>query len=114
MRRTLKLRTGEGKDFRIILDNWGSGVDQSMRRWILQDGLWQCTDSGALAEESVVDFKRSVRQLLHAPTPLTPRKRHVTSTKRRWRRCVARPWRSMPVECLQLNGARHRFDGEWH
>jgi hypothetical protein len=68
MRRTLKLRTDEGKDFRIILDNWGSGLDQSMRRWILQDGLWQCTDSGALAEESVVDFKRPVRQLLHAPT----------------------------------------------
>jgi hypothetical protein len=68
MRRTLKLRTDEGKDFRIILDNWGSGLDQSMRRWILQDGLWQCTDSGALAEERVVNFKRSVRRLAHAPT----------------------------------------------
>jgi hypothetical protein len=52
MKRTVKLRTNEGNKVRIVLENWGSGLDQSMRRWTLEDGFWQCLDSGELAEES--------------------------------------------------------------
>lgn len=67
MKRTVKLRTIEGKDVRILLENWGSGLDHAMRRWILQEGLWQCMDSGDLAEERVFGLRRPVVQLSHAP-----------------------------------------------
>lgn len=53
MRRTLKLWTSEGNKVRIVLDNWGSGLDHLMRRWTLEDGrFWLCTDSGELAHKS--------------------------------------------------------------
>ena len=73
MRRTVKLRTVEGNKVRIVLENWGSGLDQSMRRWILEDGFWQCLDSGELAEESglsglkIFGAWNPVVQLSHAP-----------------------------------------------
>jgi hypothetical protein len=60
MKRTLKLRTDGGYDVRIILENWGSGLDRSRRRWILQDSLWQCMDSGDFAEERVFGFRKQV------------------------------------------------------
>ena len=52
MKRTVKLRTSEGNKVRIVLENWGSGMDQIMRRWTLGDGYWQCMDSGEIAQES--------------------------------------------------------------
>jgi Flp pilus assembly pilin Flp len=67
MRRSLKLRTDDGYDVRIILENWGSGLDHSMRRWTLQDGLWQCMDSGDFAEERTFGFRRPVARSSHAP-----------------------------------------------
>lgn len=66
MRRTLKLRTDDGYDVRIVLENWGSGLDHSMRRWILQDGLWECMDSGDFAQEKVFGSRRPVAQMPHA------------------------------------------------
>ena len=66
MRRAVKLLTTEGNLVRILLDNWGSGLDHAMRRWILQEGLWQCMDSGDLAEERVFSLGRPVIQLSHA------------------------------------------------
>jgi len=67
MKRAVKLRTNDGKDVRIILENWGSGLDHGMRRWTLQEGLWECMDSGELAEERVSGFRRPVVQLSHVP-----------------------------------------------
>ena len=67
MKRTLKLRTGGGYDVRIILENWGSGLDRSRRRWILQDSLWQCMDSGDFAEERVFGFRKQVARMSHVP-----------------------------------------------
>ena len=34
------------------MDNWGSGMDVLMRRWILVDGHWKFADSKEWAEES--------------------------------------------------------------
>ena len=52
MKRTVKLRTSGGSKVRIFLENWGSGMDQTKRRWTLEDGYWQCMDSGETAQES--------------------------------------------------------------
>ena len=51
MKRTLKIRTSKGDEVRIVLENWGSGLDHLLRRWTLGDGCWECTDSGEVAEE---------------------------------------------------------------
>jgi Flp pilus assembly pilin Flp len=51
MKRTVKLQTSERYRVRIVLENWGSGADGTMRRWTLGDGYWQCMDSGEIAEE---------------------------------------------------------------
>jgi hypothetical protein len=51
MKRTVKPGTNEGNKVRIVLENWGSGLDHIMRRWTLEDGLWQCVDSGELGEK---------------------------------------------------------------
>lgn len=52
MRQIVELQTKTGSRFNIALDNWGSGMDVLMRRWILLDGYWKCADSGDFAEES--------------------------------------------------------------
>lgn len=52
MKRIVKLRTSEGSKVRIFLENWGSGMDQTRRRWTLEDGYWQCLDSRETAQES--------------------------------------------------------------
>jgi len=67
MRRAVRLLTSEGELVRILLENWGSGLDHSMRRWTMQDGLWLCVDSVDLAKEAVFGFRRPVVQLPHAP-----------------------------------------------
>ena len=67
MKRTVKLRTNNGNDVRIILENWGSGLDHAMRRWTLQEGLWQCMDSGELAEKRVSGFRIPVVQVSPVP-----------------------------------------------
>ncbi|HTQ23147.1 MAG TPA: hypothetical protein VMI09_00520 [Candidatus Binataceae bacterium] len=52
MRQIVELQTRTGSKFSIALDNWGSGLDVLMRRWILLDGHWKCADSQDWAEES--------------------------------------------------------------
>jgi hypothetical protein len=52
MRQTVKLRTSEGNGVRIVLENWGSGLDHLRRRWVRADGYWDCVDTGRRAEES--------------------------------------------------------------
>ena len=46
MRQTVKLRTNEGDLVRIVLENWGSGLDHLRRRWVRADGYWECMDTG--------------------------------------------------------------------
>jgi hypothetical protein len=52
MEQTVKLRTSEGRRVRIVLENWGSGLDHLRRRWVRTDGYWECMDTGMRAEES--------------------------------------------------------------
>ena len=52
MKRTVKLRTSEGNEVRIVLDHWGSGLDHAFRRWTLRDGCWECLDSGEIAQDA--------------------------------------------------------------
>ena len=52
MRQIVELRSKGGGRISIVLDNWGSGLDYALRRWVLIDGCWRCTDTGDLAEES--------------------------------------------------------------
>jgi len=61
VRQIVELQTPTGTRFSIALDNWGSGLDVLMRRWILVDGHWECADSRECAEGS----GRSGVQILH-------------------------------------------------
>jgi hypothetical protein len=70
MKQTVKLRTSEGKKIRVVLDNRASGLDDILRRWTFEDGCWQRTDTGELAQESglpglqVLSGRNPVLQLL--------------------------------------------------
>ena len=46
MRQTVKLRTSERDRVRIVLENWGSGLDHLRPRWVRADGYWECMDTG--------------------------------------------------------------------
>lgn len=55
MPQSLKLRTDEGNEVRITLENWGSGLDGAKRRWTLEDaetGRWVCRESGESAQKA--------------------------------------------------------------
>jgi hypothetical protein len=52
MKQTVKLRTSEGETVCVVLDNWGSGLDDLRRRWTLVEDCWLCTDTGELAQKS--------------------------------------------------------------
>jgi hypothetical protein len=53
MGRIVRLRTSEGGRVRIVLENWGCGLDHLRRRWVRADGYWECMDTGRRrAEES--------------------------------------------------------------
>ena len=52
MKQTVRLTTTEGLNLRVVLENWGSGLDDTLRRWTFQDGSWQCADTGELAQTS--------------------------------------------------------------
>jgi hypothetical protein len=52
MGRIVRLRTSEGGRVRIVLENWGCGLDHLRRRWVRTDGYWECMDTGMRAEES--------------------------------------------------------------
>ena len=52
MKQTVKLRTSEGESVLVVLENWGSGLDDLLRRWTLEEDCWLCTDTGELAQKS--------------------------------------------------------------
>ena len=53
MGQTVKLRTSEGGRVRIVLENWGSGLDHLRRRWVRTDGYWECMDTGMRAQRNL-------------------------------------------------------------
>jgi hypothetical protein len=57
-KRAVELQTSEGNKVSIVLENWGSGLDQILRRWTLQESHWQCMDSREIAQESRQDGNR--------------------------------------------------------
>ena len=57
MQRTLKLQTEQGDRIRIVLENWGSGLDEARRRWTMEGGSWLCVDSGQLAHTGTTGLK---------------------------------------------------------
>src|ERR1700730_9827666 len=70
MKRTVELQTSEGNSVRILLENWGSGLDGTRRRWTLGDGYWQCMDSAEIAQESGVrGLKASAQPALQPSEP---------------------------------------------
>jgi hypothetical protein len=52
MKRRIKLWTSAGRRLHIVLENWGSGLDSTHRRWTLGDGYWECLDSGEVAQKT--------------------------------------------------------------
>jgi len=66
MRQIVELQTNTGCKVSIVLEHWGSGLDDLLRRWVLVDGYWKCTDTGVSAEES----RLSGIQVFHTPHPL--------------------------------------------
>ena len=58
MKRTVELQTNEGNKVCIVLENWGSGLDQMLRRWTLVDSYWLCIDSAEIARESLSGWSR--------------------------------------------------------
>jgi hypothetical protein len=50
MRKSIRLRTADGKLVALHLDNWGGGVDRLYRRWIREpDSSWRCVETGESA-----------------------------------------------------------------
>ena len=50
MKKVIKIKTASGQTVKLMLDNWGSGVDSLHRRWSLQAEGWHCVDNGELAQ----------------------------------------------------------------
>jgi len=68
MQRTLKLQTEQGDPIRIVLENWGSGLDEARRRWTMEGAFWLCVDSGQLAQRAGM----AGLKFFDAKTPLLP------------------------------------------
>jgi hypothetical protein len=66
MRQIVELRSKGGGWVSIVLDNWGSGLDYALRRWVLVDGYWQCVDTGDVADEA----RLSGFRIFSVPAPL--------------------------------------------
>jgi hypothetical protein len=50
MRKSITLRTGDGKRIHLRLDNWGGGTDRLFRRWTREPDGWHCIDTGEIAQ----------------------------------------------------------------
>jgi Flp pilus assembly pilin Flp len=67
-KRTVELETSEGNRVCIVLDNWGSGLDQILRRWTLEDSYWLCKDSAEIAQEILGEGHGCI----DSPSSITP------------------------------------------
>ena len=52
MKEIVTLKTGNGCRLQIVLDQRGSGLDDSLRRWTFENPYWRCMDTGELGEQS--------------------------------------------------------------
>jgi hypothetical protein len=50
MKKVIRLITASGQTVKVMLDNWGSGMDGLHRRWLLQPEGWHCVDNGEGAQ----------------------------------------------------------------
>jgi hypothetical protein len=75
MQRTLKLQTDQGDRIRIVLENWGSGLDEASRRWTKEGASWLCVDSGQLAQKAGMAglkfFETAAPLLQFVPSPVS-------------------------------------------
>ena len=75
MQRTLKLQTDQGDRIRIVLENWGSGLDEAKRRWTMEGAFWLCVDSGQLAQNArtagLKFFEAGPTLLQFGPSPVS-------------------------------------------
>jgi hypothetical protein len=63
MKKVIKLRTADGQTVRVMLDNWGGGIDRLHRRWMLQPEGWHCVDNGEIAQTAGSFLARPVKLL---------------------------------------------------
>lgn len=61
MKRVIHLKTASGETVRVMLDNWGGGMDRRHRRWTLQPEGWHCVDTGEVAQGVESFLSRPVR-----------------------------------------------------
>jgi len=50
MKKAIMLKTASGQTVKVMLDNWGGGIDRHHRRWTLQPEGWLCVDNGEMAQ----------------------------------------------------------------
>jgi hypothetical protein len=50
MKKVIKLIADNGQTVKVVLDNWGCGMDRQHRRWTLQPEGWLCVDNGEIAQ----------------------------------------------------------------
>ena len=50
MKKVIKLLTAHNQTVKVMLDNWGGGMDRLHRRWTLQPEGWLCVDNGEIAQ----------------------------------------------------------------
>ena len=79
MKKVIKLETADGKIVKVMLDNWGCGMDRLHRRWTrCNRKCWQCVDTGAVA--------RSLHSLTSHPMRLL----QFLAALKPWRRWIGR------------------------
>jgi len=66
MKKVIKLKTASGQTVKVMLDNWGGGMDRLHRRWTLQPEGWCCVDNGELAQ-SLESFTSHPMKLASVP-----------------------------------------------
>lgn len=47
---SIALTKATGEKLRLVLNNYGSGVDRLNRRWVLDAGCWNCIETGEIAQ----------------------------------------------------------------
>jgi hypothetical protein len=66
MKKVIKLKTAGGQTVKVMLDNWGGGMDRLHRRWTLQPEGWHCVDNGEVAQ-SLESFTSHPMKLWSVP-----------------------------------------------
>jgi hypothetical protein len=70
MKKAIKLKTASGQTVKVMLDNWGSGMDRLHRRWSLHLEGWHCVENGEVAQSQNSFMSHPMRL---SPSPRLPR-----------------------------------------